>query len=242
MFASSQGGGQELVISLLRPGLLPGAFFVGQSKNKPTKPNPDTGGAMAGLHTSKMNGGCRYGKKLADDPSQQQGKAPGQIVPCLLKVRPNRTGRSLIGVMRRHSGSAGCLAVTLPTDERTRRSESKRRSERGSGTREPPCGNHPSSSRATTTASKAPRRHSGSLGGLGVMLPTDTRWLDQSTERGSGTRDAPCGSHPSPSRAATMASKAHSMSLDFPAQQQSPGLSRPSTNGHASNIPWAVLR
>ncbi len=88
MFASSQGGGQELVISLLRPGLLPGAFFVGQSKNKPTKRNPDTGGAMAGLHTSKMNGGCRYGKKLADDPSQQQGKAPGQIVPCLLKVRP----------------------------------------------------------------------------------------------------------------------------------------------------------
>src|SRR5208282_1882080 len=80
--------------------------------------------------------------------------------------------------------------------------------------------------RAASTASKALRRHCGSPGDLGVMLPTDTRSLDETsldetsldetTEQGSGTRDAPCGNHPSSSRAATMASKAHSMSLDFP--------------------------
>ena len=71
------------------------------------------------------------------------------------------------GCVRRHSGSAGRLAVKLPTDGRTRRSTSKGggskrgRSKRGNGTREAPCGNHSSSSRAATMDSKA---HSMSFG------------------------------------------------------------------------------
>jgi hypothetical protein len=74
------------------------------------------------------------------------------------------------------------------------------------------------------------RRHSGSAGRLGVTLPADGRtWRSDSKRSGSkqggskrggpergGTRDTPCGNHPSSSRAATMDSKAHSMSLRFP--------------------------
>jgi len=148
---------------------------------------------------------------------------------------PIQRGRSLLGRMRRHSGSAGRVAVKLPTDGRTRRSDSKRRSERGSGTQEAPCGSHPSSSRAATTASKAPRRHSGSTGGLGVMLPTDTRSLDETTERRGGTRDTPCGNHPSSSRAATIDSKAHSMSFGFP-------VSAAVTNAFPAFNQWARLK
>jgi hypothetical protein len=109
-----------------------------------------------------------------------------------------------LGRMRCHSGSAGPLGVTLPIDGRIWRSGSKRGGskrggpERGGGTRETPCGNHPSSSRAASTASKALRRHNGSPG------------------RGGGTRDTPCGNHPSSSRAPTMDSKARSMSFGFP--------------------------
>ena len=156
------------------------------------------------------------------------------------RLAPVQTGRSLLGRMRRHSGSAGRLAVKLPTDGRTRRSDSKRGgSKRGGpergGTREAPCGSHPSSSRAATTASKALRRHSGSTGGLGVMLPTDTRSLDETTERGGGTRDTPCGNHPSSSRAATMDSKAHSMSFGFP-------VSAAVTNAFPAFNQWARLK
>ncbi len=84
------------------------------------------------------------------------------------------------------------------------------------------------------------RRHSGAAGCFEVILPRggskNRSGLNRrgskkqgGSERGrserggsgrgrseQGERDTPCGSHPSSSRAATMASKAHSVSLDFP--------------------------
>ena len=67
------------------------------------------------------------------------------------------------------------------------------------------------------------------------MLPTDARSLDETTEQGGGTRDAPCGNHPSSSRAATIDSKAHSMSFGFP-------VSTAVTNAFPAFSQWARLK
>ena len=67
------------------------------------------------------------------------------------------------------------------------------------------------------------------------MLPTDTRSLDETTERGGVILDTPCGNHPSSSRAATIDSKTHSMSFGFP-------VSAAVTNAFPAVNQWARLK
>ena len=89
------------------------------------------------------------------------------------------------------------------------------------------------------------RRHIGSAGRVGAKLPTDARMMDaiiarsgstqSGSERGTGIREAPCGNHPSSSRAATMDSKAHSTSFGFP-------VSAAVTNAFPAFNQWARLK
>ncbi len=72
VFASSQGGRPRTHHFLFGPGLLPGAFLVGQPKSKLTKNQAPPWRATAGLHTGKMEGAASVAKELVDCLMQEQ--------------------------------------------------------------------------------------------------------------------------------------------------------------------------